>query len=85
MSSSWIRVALNPVTRVLRKDIKGDTDTEKPHEDRSIDGKDTASPGTPGSPEAEKGRKDPPPDPLEGVGVWPCSTWISAAMPHLDL
>lgn len=44
MSSSWIRVALNPTMSVLRRDGRRDTDTEeKPHEDGSRDGKDAAT------------------------------------------
>lgn len=38
MSSSWVNVVLNSVTGVLARDGRGDTDTEKPHEDGSRDG-----------------------------------------------
>ena len=36
------------------------------------------SPGTPGAPEAGRGRKDTPPPPRAQEGASPAHTWISA-------
>ena len=53
--SSWVRVALNPIDKVLIRDKRGETDTEKPREDGGSDGRDAAaSLGTPGTPRLEK-------------------------------
>ena len=56
------------------------------------------SPGAPEVPEAGRGRKDPPLEPLEGAqpcldlsgpappgSQWSCPSWISVALPCLDL
>ena len=58
--SSWVRVALNPIERVLMRDNRGETDTEeKPREDRGRDGRDAAtSLGTPGAPRSWKRREE---------------------------
>ena len=52
-----------------KRQQRRDPDTEeKPREDRGRDGRGAAtSPGTPGGPEAGRGRKDPPLEPLEGA------------------
>ena len=57
-ATKYHETALNPMTGVLLRD----TDTEKkPREDGRTDGTDvTTSPGTPGAPDAGRGRKDPP-------------------------
>lgn len=83
MRSSWIRVALNPMTGILERDRRGDIE-EKLHEDRGRDGTDAAtSPRMPGTPEGGRCRKGPPLEPQEGAQ--PCPAWIWAALPRLDL
>ena len=63
--SSRVRVTFNTTDRVLLRD-KEDT-VEEPLKGRARDGREgTTSPGTPGAPEAGKGRKDPILEPLEG-------------------
>ena len=59
--SSWVWVALNPISRFLVRDKRRVTDTEdKLHEDEGRDGREgAASPETPGAPETGKSRKDP--------------------------
>lgn len=52
-----MRVALRPMTGVLGRDRRGDADTE----DGGRDQRDAAtSLGTPGAPDAGRGRTDPP-------------------------
>ena len=70
---------------MLLRDPRGETQTRRePCEGRRTDGRDAAtSPGPPGGPEAGRGRKDPPLEPLEGAQ--PCPTWISVVLPCLDL
>lgn len=65
MSLSWMRVALNAMTGVFRRDRRGDTETQtqkrSPCEDRCRDRWYVAtSPGTPGAPETRRGKKDHP-------------------------
>ena len=64
-----------------KRQKKGVTGTEdKLHEDRGRDGREQAtSPGTPGGPEAGKGRKDPILELLKGPQ--PCTTLISGVWP----
>ena len=89
MSPSWVRVALTPMAAVLVGDRRGDTDTEeKPREDRGRGEEDgPTSPGTPGAPEAGRGRKDRLLEPLEGLwscplgSQWSCPAWISDFWP----
>ena len=75
-----MRMALNPTTGVLRRDRRGDADTEEePREDRGRDKRDAAtSPGTPRVPDAGRDRKDPPWSPWTSVV---CPTWTSDVSP----
>ena len=61
--SSWVWVALNPVSRFLVRVKRRETDTEdKLHEDKGRDRRERpASPETPGAPETGKGRENPHP------------------------
>ena len=54
--SSPVKVAPNPIDRLLMRQMRKDTE-EEPCEDGGTDGREGAtSPGTPGAPEAGKGR-----------------------------
>ena len=74
----WMRVALNPMTGVLIRD-REEIETQKRSHVRTEaemgGGVMATSPGTPGAPEAGKGRKDPLLEHQEGAQ--PCLTWIS--------
>ena len=72
--SSWVWVALNPISRFLVRDKRRETDIEnKTYEDEGRHGREEAtSPGTPGVPETGKSTKDPILEPLDA-----CITLIS--------
>lgn len=68
---------MSPTASVLVGHRRRPADAEdKPREDGGRDGRGAAtSPGTPGAPEAGRGRKDPPVELLEGAQS--CPAWIS--------
>ena len=74
VKSSWVWVALNPISRFLVRDKRREKDIEnKPHEDEGTDRREGAtSLGTPGVPETGRSRKDPILEPLDA-----CITLIS--------
>ena len=79
MRAFLIRWAQNSMTSVLNKKRRdtqrGDGHVTGGRDWRAV----AASPGSPGSPEAGTGGKDPLFQPLEGV--WLCDTWILGFQP----
>lgn len=76
-------MAPNPMTGILVRDRRGDTNTEKSCDNGGRDRRDKAtSAGMPGASEAGRG-EGPSREPLEGA--WPFPAQISAALPHLVL